>query len=164
MGIDLRHVGASVLFGRDCPRPTQHVAAQAARGALKRPPAASTRSARTLDSENDVVSLVDRQAHATAFPHGLAKTILGVSFAQTAQKERDHVRVETLAPVVLPDDRSRFRSAVAPQEPHKFDARLRLQVADRSEVLPFRMIEPEEPHVPIARAGIVTETHRVLPR
>ncbi len=51
--------------------------------------------------------------------------------------ERGNDRVETLRLAALPGDRSRFRSSVAPQEPHEFDARLRLYAPERSEVLRF---------------------------
>ena len=39
-----------------------------------------------------------------------------------------------------------FISAVAPAEPHEFDARLRLEADGQQEVLPFRMVEPESHH------------------
>ncbi len=60
--------------------------------------------------------------------------------------ERGNDRVELLPLAALPGDRSRFRSSVAPQEPHEFAARLRLHVRERSEVLRFRMVEPEHHH------------------
>lgn len=35
-----------------------------------------------------------------------------------------------------------FWSAAAPQEPHEFEAKLMLRALDRSEEIPFRMVEP----------------------
>lgn len=39
-----------------------------------------------------------------------------------------------------------FWSAAAPQEPHEFEARLMLRSLDRSEEIPFRMLEPGHAH------------------
>ena len=39
-----------------------------------------------------------------------------------------------------------FMSAVAPAEPHEFNARLELAVGERQEVLRFRMVEPDHHH------------------
>ena len=43
-------------------------------------------------------------------------------------------------------DGTSFVSSSAPQEPHEFDASLQLTLADRSEVVPFHMSEPEGHH------------------
>jgi cation diffusion facilitator family transporter len=49
---------------------------------------------------------------------------------------------------LLPSDKDlhRFESTVAPEEPHEFDAELRLSSARGQETLPFRMAEPEGCH------------------
>lgn len=46
-----------------------------------------------------------------------------------------------LAPVI--DNHHRFESAVAPAEPHEFQAKLVLGARDRQRELPFKMVEPE---------------------
>jgi cation diffusion facilitator family transporter len=46
-----------------------------------------------------------------------------------------------LDPVV--DNHHRFESAVAPAEPHEFQAKLVLGARDRQQELPFKMVEPE---------------------
>ena len=43
-------------------------------------------------------------------------------------------------------DHHSFISAVAPTEPHEFEARLQLEAEGQQEVLPFRMVEPEHHH------------------
>ena len=43
-------------------------------------------------------------------------------------------------------DHHSFISAVAPAEPHEFDARLQLEADGQQEVVPFRMVEPEHHH------------------
>ena len=84
----------------------------------------------------------------------------------TAQGERMRLTVsrhaEELRPVVVIDrpggiaetlpllpseaDHHSFLSALAPAEPHEFDARLQLGADGQQEVLPFRMVEPEHHH------------------
>lgn len=55
--------------------------------------------------------------------------------------DRAHGQVETL--VLSPSDNPRqFVSAVAPAEPHEFNAELRLAAGERQDVLQFRMVEP----------------------
>ncbi|MDZ4395017.1 cation diffusion facilitator family transporter [Cypionkella sp.] len=49
---------------------------------------------------------------------------------------------ETLFLMPAPDDHHCLQSAVAPAEPHEFDARLVLHAEDKSVDLPFRMTEP----------------------
>ncbi len=66
--------------------------------------------------------------------------------AARVEIDRGNGHTETLALTAPVDDPLRFRSSTAPQEPHEFDARLRLHAAGRSEVLPFRMFEPEGHH------------------
>ena len=56
---------------------------------------------------------------------------------------RQNSRVETLVLAPLTGNPARFVGAVAPDEPHEFDAQLHLQAGGHSEVLPFRLIEPE---------------------
>ena len=76
-------------------------------------------------------------------------------FDAIVEIDRGNGRGETLALAALPDNRSRFRSATAPQGPHEFDARLRLRAAGQSEALPFHVSEPVGHHVAtsIARNG-----------
>lgn len=49
---------------------------------------------------------------------------------------------ETLT--LLPNSGNRFISSTAPAEPHEFDGELRLLSGNRTEVLPFTMVEPVE--------------------
>lgn len=56
--------------------------------------------------------------------------------------DRPGGEVETLPLGVLDGNPSRLMSAMAPAEPHEFDARLLLQWGVHKEVLPFYMIEP----------------------
>lgn len=58
--------------------------------------------------------------------------------------DRPDSQVETLPLAALDDGLSELLSAVAPAEPHEFEARLLLQRGDHKEVLPFRMIEPAD--------------------
>ena len=51
-------------------------------------------------------------------------------------------RLESLPLHVDARDARRMLSAVAPQEPHEFDAELRLRQGGASETLSFRMSEP----------------------
>jgi cation diffusion facilitator family transporter len=53
---------------------------------------------------------------------------------------------ETLPLIPSDLDHHCFISAVAPAEPHEFDARLQLDADGQQEVLPFRMVEPEHHH------------------
>lgn len=57
--------------------------------------------------------------------------------------ERGAAPMETLRLSPDPADHHGFFSSVAPGEPHSFDAELSLQAGERSEVIPFRMEEPE---------------------
>ena len=59
---------------------------------------------------------------------------------------RDASQVETLALHVSLDDSAKFMSTVAPQEPHTFQGELVLRVGEQTEVLPFRVTEPDEHH------------------
>lgn len=58
--------------------------------------------------------------------------------------DRPDGQVETLPLAALDDGLSELLSAVAPAEPHEFEARLLLQRGDHKESLPFRMIEPTD--------------------
>lgn len=51
--------------------------------------------------------------------------------------------METLPLSLVRGDGSTYQSAVAPQEPHEFQAELALAAGDLHEILPFRMTEPE---------------------
>lgn len=53
---------------------------------------------------------------------------------------------ETLSLLPSDLDPNSFISAVAPAEPHEFNARLQLEADGQQEVLPFRMVEPEHHH------------------
>jgi cation diffusion facilitator family transporter len=44
------------------------------------------------------------------------------------------------------DDHHSYQSAVAPEEPHEFEAVLELAAGERRETLPFHMTEPEDHH------------------
>ena len=50
--------------------------------------------------------------------------------------------VETLMLTPVGGSQHAFISAVAPAEPHEFEAQLRLEAHDQRDVLPFRMVEP----------------------
>ncbi len=52
-------------------------------------------------------------------------------------------KLETLPLIRMADNPSRFTSLVAPEEPHEFDAELHLRSGERTEVLRFRVVEPE---------------------
>ena len=58
--------------------------------------------------------------------------------------ERPGGQDENLVLTPSSGDPTRLMSAVAPAEPHQFEARLWLQVGDRREALAFRMLEPIE--------------------
>jgi hypothetical protein len=62
----------------------------------------------------------------------------------TVAIQREKSRMETLVLAPLAGNPLRFVSDTAPEEPHEFDARLHLRAGDRTEVLPFRLLEPEE--------------------
>jgi len=68
---------------------------------------------------------------------------------RTSQGLEAHVEIqrdkelETLPLIRTAKDLSRFSSLVAPEEPHEFDAELHLRSGDRTEVLRFRVVEPE---------------------
>ena len=55
-------------------------------------------------------------------------------------------RAETLPLLAVPSAPDVFESSVAPDEPHEFEAQLRLVAFARTEVLPFRMTEPAGHH------------------
>lgn len=59
---------------------------------------------------------------------------------------RGHGIVETIPLIPLNDDHHILQSTVAPEEPHEFDAELRLSSQSLTEELPFRMVEPEDHH------------------
>jgi hypothetical protein len=54
--------------------------------------------------------------------------------------------LETLSLSATTDAPNVFWSHAAPEEPHEFEAQLILRAVDRSEILPFRMIEPAHRH------------------
>jgi hypothetical protein len=60
--------------------------------------------------------------------------------------ERDAGQVETLALNASRDDPAKFISTAAPQEPHTFQGDLVLNVGERSETVPFRVVEPDDHH------------------
>ncbi len=68
------------------------------------------------------------------------------SLQATVTINRDGGKVETLQLMPAPDNPLVFESAVAPEEPHEFSAQVRLKVADRTDILPFKMIEPAGHH------------------
>ncbi len=86
-----------------------------------------------------VLEIVDTP-HGECMQFTASRAVVDLEARVEIQRERG--RIEMLALVALPGDRSRFMSATAPQEPHEFDARLNLSAADRSEALPFRLVEP----------------------
>lgn len=53
---------------------------------------------------------------------------------------------EVLKLLPVPNDHHAFMSALAPAEPHAFDATLELSAGDETESLPFHMAEPEGHH------------------
>ena len=53
---------------------------------------------------------------------------------------------ETLLLMQSDLDRNTYVSTAAPAEPHEFDASLELSADGKKEVLPFRMVEPEDHH------------------
>ena len=73
-----------------------------------------------------------------------SRVAAGIKAVVTIQ--RGHDRTETLELAALSGNPPRFVSAVAPEEPHEFDAQLHLQADKRAEVLPFRVVEPEDHH------------------
>jgi hypothetical protein len=60
--------------------------------------------------------------------------------------ERDVGQVETLLLNESRDDPTKFMSTAAPQEPYTFQGDLMLNVAGRSEAVPFRVFEPDDHH------------------
>ena len=70
----------------------------------------------------------------------LSRAIPGLKAVAIIQRAKD--QVETLELVARPGAPTEFLSSAAPEEPHEFDARLRLQLGDRTEDLPFRVVEP----------------------
>lgn len=59
----------------------------------------------------------------------------------TVTIDREDGKVETLALVPDPANHHSFTSTLAPAEPHEFSAQLRLKAEDRTDVLPFKMVE-----------------------
>lgn len=57
--------------------------------------------------------------------------------------DRSSGRVEALPLEQTAENPGRWLSAVAPEEPHEFAARLRLRSGERAEALPFSMSEPQ---------------------
>lgn len=57
--------------------------------------------------------------------------------------DRDGGRAETLILTPVVGNRHAFMSAVAPAEPHEFEAQLRLEARGQKDVLSLRMAEPE---------------------
>ena len=53
---------------------------------------------------------------------------------------------ETIPLLPSKQDQGSYISSVAPEEPHEFDATLRLTAADQEETLAFHMAEPEGHH------------------
>ena len=68
------------------------------------------------------------------------------TFNATVLIERAAGQTETLELLPTSEDHHVFVSAVAPAEPHEFNARLRLRVGDETKVLSFRMVEPAGHH------------------
>ncbi len=64
----------------------------------------------------------------------------------TAVIDRGAQRIETLELVAAAGSPTQFLSNVAPQEPHEFRARLRLQLRGVAEDLAFRVVEPPDHH------------------
>ena len=60
--------------------------------------------------------------------------------------ERGFDKVEMLPLVPDPDNDAALISAMAPAEPHEFDAKLTLMIGSSSETLRFRMVEPVHTH------------------
>jgi hypothetical protein len=69
-----------------------------------------------------------------------------VGLAAVVRIERDAGQVETLALNVSHDDPTKFMSSAAPREPHTFQGDLVLNVGERSETVPFRVVEPDDHH------------------
>jgi cation diffusion facilitator family transporter len=65
--------------------------------------------------------------------HGLTATVV---------IDRPGGEIETLPLAAVPNDHHCFQSSVAPAEPHEFSAELHLVADGRTDVLPFRMVEP----------------------
>ena len=86
-----------------------------------------------------VVEIVD-SPHGERLQYTASRTIAGLEAMVTIQ--RDNNRIETLSLTPVAENPARFVSAIAPEEPHEFDAQLRLQIGHRSEVLAFRVVEP----------------------
>ena len=69
--------------------------------------------------------------------HGLTATVV---------IDRPGGEIETLPLTPDPKDHHRFQSSDAPAEPHEFSAELHLFAEGRTDVLPFRMVEPAGHH------------------
>ena len=70
----------------------------------------------------------------------LVRSVTGLKVLVSIQRDSDSERLELTE---LADDPTRFLSSSPPQEPHEFDAFLRMDLGGRTEVLPFRVVEPE---------------------
>jgi hypothetical protein len=66
--------------------------------------------------------------------------------AATVVIDRPNGEIETLPLAPAPTDHHIFQSGVAPAEPHEFSAELHLASEKRTDVLPFRMVEPVGHH------------------
>lgn len=62
----------------------------------------------------------------------------------TVSIERGGGQIERLELAATPRDSAQFLSHLAPAEPHEFDAVLRLELAGRSEEIPFHVAEPAD--------------------
>ncbi len=70
----------------------------------------------------------------------MQKAVFGLTAGVTIARPGGNVEMLHLNPV--PGDSRLFQSAVAPAEPHEFDASLRLVSGQQAENLPFHMAEP----------------------
>jgi cation diffusion facilitator family transporter len=74
----------------------------------------------------------------------VSRHVQGMKATVKIQRPGGHVEHIALNPVN--DDHHFLQSAVAPEEPHEFDAVLQLASKAMTEELPFRMVEPEGHH------------------
>ena len=70
----------------------------------------------------------------------------GTGLEATVRIDRGANGTETLVLAALAGQAAEYRSAVAPEEPHEFDAVLDLKLGTGSSSLPFHMAEPEHHH------------------
>ena len=66
--------------------------------------------------------------------------------AATVTISRPMGKTEVLHLISVAGNPLAYLSAIAPAEPHEFSAQLRLKVGDRTDILPFKMVEPPEHH------------------